>query len=90
MTAIPAPPNDLAALAAARVAAIAAQYDNEDGDLTRAALGRLARLQAVAGKTCSKCGEKKALSEFGRDARTTTGLQYACRACDRERKPTLG
>ena len=68
------------------VASIAAKYDDEEGDLTRAALGRLGRLQAVAGKVCSKCGEKKPLPAFGRDGRKATGLQGACKQCDRDRK----
>lgn len=75
------PPTDSASRAAALVAEIAAQYDNEDGDLARAALGRLERLQAVSGKVCSKCETKKPLSAFGVDGRKVTGLKAACKAC---------
>lgn len=77
----PAQHSDHTARAAALVAEVAAQYDNEDGDLTRAALGRLGRLQAVSGKVCSKCETKKPLAAFGVDGRKVTALKAACKTC---------
>lgn len=35
-------------------------------------------------KTCSKCGEAKDLSEFGRDRKRPDGLRVWCRECSRE------
>jgi hypothetical protein len=32
-------------------------------------------------KTCSKCGQSKALSEFSRNRRAKDGLQHLCRPC---------
>lgn len=32
-------------------------------------------------KTCSKCGETKAVVEFGKKASARDGLQYSCKAC---------
>jgi hypothetical protein len=76
--------------AAARVAAVASKYDNAEGDLTRAALRRLQRRQADAGKACARCGMKKPHAAFGRDERKADGLKSSCRLClaavERERR----
>ncbi|MGL5935035.1 MAG: endonuclease VII domain-containing protein [Cetobacterium sp.] len=36
-------------------------------------------------KTCRKCGVEKALAEFYKSKKHPSGLQYACKACDRKR-----
>lgn len=36
-------------------------------------------------KKCTKCGETKELSEFGRDKRHRDGAQSRCKVCERER-----
>lgn len=36
---------------------------------------------SVSEKTCSRCHEMKAASEFGTDKRKSTGLKSSCRAC---------
>jgi hypothetical protein len=38
-------------------------------------------IQAVETKRCTKCGEGKALSEFGKNRRNKDGLQYSCKEC---------
>lgn len=39
--------------------------------------------EGVETKVCSKCGEEKALEEFGRDRRRKDGRRAMCRACSR-------
>lgn len=65
------------------VADVAAQYDNEHGDLTRGALARLAWRLARSGKTCERCREPLQLSAFTRDSRERDGLMRICRSCKR-------
>ena len=41
-------------------------------------------------KKCSKCGEIKPRSEFGRHAKEKWGIRPACKACYREQRSTRG
>lgn len=68
------------------VVEVAAKYDDEDGELTAAVLRRLDDRVARAGRTCSKCGERKPLSAFGPDLRDPAGLDRRCRACESGRR----
>lgn len=73
------------AAAAETVAAVAAQYDNEEGDLQRAARARLAYRLARSGKECARCTETKPLRDFSLDSRARDALSALCRSCIRER-----
>lgn len=68
------------------VASVAAEYDNEEGDLQRAALQRLAYRRARSGKLCSSCHLVKPLSAFGAAHRKPDGLDPRCRACEALRR----
>jgi hypothetical protein len=68
------------------VASVAAKYDNEEGDLQRAAVRRLAYRLARSGKTCAACDALKPLSAFGADARKPDGLDSRCKACEAARR----
>jgi hypothetical protein len=70
----------------ALVTGVAAKYDNEEGDLQRAALRRLEYRRSRSGKTCSVCELTKPLSAFGVDARKPDGLDPRCRACEAIRR----
>ena len=63
------------------VAQVAAQYDDEEGELTRSALLLLQQRRAAAGKTCERCRERKPLSAFSKDARNPDALRRYCRTC---------
>ena len=49
---------------------------------------RLAAILAQK-KRCSKCGEVKLLTEFGRLSRAPSGLMYACKRCEQERNRNM-
>lgn len=68
------------------VAEVAAQYDNEEGDLTRSSLRRLEYRQRHSGKVCASCNEARPLSEFGPDYRKPDGLDPRCRKCEAARR----
>lgn len=63
------------------VADVARRYDNDEGDLQRAVLARLAWRRARSGRYCFKCQQTKPISEYGRDVRERDGLRRECRSC---------
>ena len=64
-----------------RIYAQAAIYGDEEGTLGDSAIRALRARQARSGKLCGRCGEKKPLSAFSRDASQETGLRRTCRLC---------
>ncbi|PPF72094.1 hypothetical protein C5C46_07405 [Rathayibacter sp. AY1E6] len=63
------------------IRAAASAHDDDGGVLADGALRLLERLTASSGKTCAKCGVRRPLSSFGRDAREAVGLSRLCRRC---------
>lgn len=68
----------------ALVASLADRYDRAgqgEGKLAASVLRRLHALQAASGKSCPRCGERKALSAFSRDSSRKDSLRRYCRDC---------
>lgn len=69
----------------ARIAAVAARYDGEDGQaarLTAEALGSLGRRLRLSGKRCERCRAEQPLAAFSVDSREHDARRRYCRACD--------
>jgi hypothetical protein len=67
------------------VSAVAAKYDNDEGDLQRSTVRRLAYRLARSGKACASCEVVKPVAGFGVDNRKPDGLDSRCKACEAAR-----
>ena len=54
--------------------------------LAELALVPFAEPRGISRRTCSKCGEDKALGEFNRDKRKSLGRRSDCKACEAAKK----